>query len=608
MSNNNLKSRYFLVQFFIILVAIIIVICITNYTQLNRAVYLLILLNITAYTILLLWIYNTYIKPLKSIKSLIENDDLELQQYQYSKKSYLFELEKKIIELKTNKNEAIAFAEIIGNGDFQKSFVFQNPQNDLAQMLVTMRQKLKLANEEETKRNWAIDGYAKFDQIFRENLNSNLDVLGRILVSNLVKYVNANQCGIFVIQENDNQPSFISLLASYAFSKNQQKEQIDLDEGLVGECIRTKEVIFIDNLPETYLTIESGLGVTAPKCVLIVPTVINNTALGAIEIASLNTFEPYQIDFIKKIATNFAYTYQYLKSSATMSHLFEISKKNAEELTVKEKILLENEIELKNAQETLNQNLIELLAETNLTKSILDAINKSNACIHFDTHGNILDANDVFLSVMQFEKHEIVGKNESIFIPQDEIDSEIHKMMWQSLREGNFNSGEFKRINKHGKEIWMDVTFNPIYSLDKRVFKILMFASFTTDQKEKEKEYLNKLQALNESVGLLELNLDYTVKSANPFFLNKLNIKRKDLKSYTFIDMISNPNNASQVIDKIKNFPETKVPIIEDLHIHLGTHPPMFFNITISAGLDLSNKVSCYYAILILKNDSLYLQ
>ena len=114
----------------------------------------------------------------------------------------------------------------------------------------------------------------------------------------------------------------------------------------------------------------------------------------------------------------------------------------------------------------------------------LDAINKSQAVIEFDLDGTIVKANDNFLSTLGFELDEIVGQHHRMFVDESYAASPEYEQFWAELREGKFASGEFKRVGKGGREVWIQATYNPIFDLGGKLSKVVKYATDVTQQKE----------------------------------------------------------------------------------------------------------------------------
>ncbi|WP_298106412.1 PAS domain-containing methyl-accepting chemotaxis protein [Bradyrhizobium sp.] len=112
------------------------------------------------------------------------------------------------------------------------------------------------------------------------------------------------------------------------------------------------------------------------------------------------------------------------------------------------------------------------------------AIDKSQAVIEFDLEGTVLKANDNFLKALGYHLKEIKGKHHSIFVDTAERDGSQYREFWRDLRSGKFQAGEFKRIGKGGKVVWIQASYNPVHDARGRLCKVVKFASDTTPQVE----------------------------------------------------------------------------------------------------------------------------
>jgi len=94
---------------------------------------------------------------------------------------------------------------------------------------------------------------------------------------------------------------------------------------------------------------------------------------------------------------------------------------------------------------------------------MLDAINKVQAVIEFGLDGTIQHANENFLKAMGYTLDEIRGKHHSMFVDPDYRDSPGYKQFWEKLGRGEFDAGQYKRIAKGGKEVWIQASYNPVF-------------------------------------------------------------------------------------------------------------------------------------------------
>ena len=112
----------------------------------------------------------------------------------------------------------------------------------------------------------------------------------------------------------------------------------------------------------------------------------------------------------------------------------------------------------------------------------IDAIGKSQAIIEFKLDGTIVQANENFLKALGYTLGEIAGRHHSMFIDQAERESSTYREFWAALGRGEFQAGEFKRIGKGGREVWIQASYNPILDLNGKPFKVVKYASDVTRQ------------------------------------------------------------------------------------------------------------------------------
>ena len=112
----------------------------------------------------------------------------------------------------------------------------------------------------------------------------------------------------------------------------------------------------------------------------------------------------------------------------------------------------------------------------------IEAIDKAQAVISFNLDGTIIDANENFLSVLGYRLDEIQGKHHSIFVDEEYKQSSEYRAFWEKLNRGEYESNEYKRIGKGGKDVWIQASYNPIKDLNGNVFKVVKYATDITAQ------------------------------------------------------------------------------------------------------------------------------
>ena len=114
--------------------------------------------------------------------------------------------------------------------------------------------------------------------------------------------------------------------------------------------------------------------------------------------------------------------------------------------------------------------------------SMIEAIDRSMAVIAFTPKGEVLEANENFEQTMGYRLNEIRGKHHRMFCTREEADSAEYRHFWERLNKGEFFSGRFQRINRHGDTIWLSATYNPVFDAAGRLYKVVKFARDVTDQ------------------------------------------------------------------------------------------------------------------------------
>lgn len=139
--------------------------------------------------------------------------------------------------------------------------------------------------------------------------------------------------------------------------------------------------------------------------------------------------------------------------------------------------------------------------KNNEYKAQVDAINKSQAVIEFDVSGTILDANAIFLETMKYQSDELIGKHHRVFVDETYRVSSAYKTFWDELRAGEFQTGEFKRLSKHGDEIWLKATYSPIFDMNGQVVKVIKVATNISEQANIFKAIKQSAKSLSKSSG-----------------------------------------------------------------------------------------------------------
>jgi methyl-accepting chemotaxis protein len=158
------------------------------------------------------------------------------------------------------------------------------------------------------------------------------------------------------------------------------------------------------------------------------------------------------------------------------------------------------------------------------------AVDEAQAVIEFDLEGNVLTANENFLNLTGYALGDIVGQHHRMFVDEAYGQGREYAEFWARLNNGEFQSGEYKRFGRGGREVWLRATYNPILDLEGRPYKVVKFALDVTETKQRNAEYEGKVHAISRGQAVIEFDLDGTVLSVNKNFL--------DLTGYTEPELV----------------------------------------------------------------------
>ncbi len=454
----------------------------------NRTDYIQLALVILTIIVVVLLIYfnkNNITKPINNITNSIH--DISKGKFDVKVnipgKDEIGEMAQALNSLTSGLNETATFAREIEKGNFSSDFTPLSKSDNLGNSLLDMRKSLedsrKMEEErkkEDEKRNWTTQGLAKFGDILRQNDND-LETISHKIIKNLVQYLNANQGGLFIYNDEDKDDIKLELTSAFAYDrKKYYDKEIKLGEGLVGTCAIEKETTYLTNVPQDYMEITSGLGTANPDAILIVPLKMEEQILGVVEIATFKKFEKYQIEFVEKLAENIASTLSSAKINNRTAQLLEQSRQQAEEMAAQEEEMRQNLEELQATQEEAARQSAEL-------QGTFDAINESMGAIDFDINRKITEANNFILSKLGLTKNTLIGLYHKDLINREEVSDEEYDEFWDLLMQGKTRIEERKYIGAGGKEIYFKETFHPIYDAQNNITKI--FAIFIDITKNK---------------------------------------------------------------------------------------------------------------------------
>jgi PAS domain S-box-containing protein len=401
-----------------------------------------------------------------------------------------------VVENLTNVTQ---FVSEVGKRNFEVDVTIFNNNGKIYESLHRMTDAIRLSVEEESKRNWTSEGLAKFVDITRDI--QDIEVFYNNILSNLIRYVHANQGYLYVINDEDESNPYMEIEAVYAYGKQrylEEKKIIKYKQGLVGQAWFDKEPLYFTEIPTDFVNITSGIGEATPTCLFIVPLLVNEKVLGVLEIASFSELETHHKEFIVKLSETIASTVESAKTNDRTRKLLIASQEAEQNMKAQEEEIRQNleemqatTAEMERLQRRMQEDKVKMEEEFTAQSSI---INKVAIVSKTDLQGNITYVNDEFLKWSKYSENEVLGKNHRMLKSGDQ-DDQIFVDMWKTISSGNIFRGEIKNKAKDGSFYWVDAIIAPVLDKNGKPKEYIAQRFVINEQKEREaklNELLNK--------------------------------------------------------------------------------------------------------------------
>ncbi len=419
-------------------------------------------------------------KTTNVLSDLAKGDIDESKKVTIKTKDEIGEMGNSVNTLINGLNKTAEFAQEIGKGNLEKEFELLSDKDVLGISLLEMRKSLKIANKQEAERkledqkqNWTTQGLAKFGEILRQN-NDDMQEFSYHIISNLVKYIDANQGGIFMVNDDDKNDVFVELLAFYAYERRKYMEKrIEVGVGLIGRCVQEQKTIYMTELPDEYISVTSGLGQSVPNALLIVPLKVNDEIFGVVELAGFSEFEDHVIKFVEEVGESIASTISTTKINIRTTQLLEQSQQQSEEMSAQEEEMRQNMEELQATQEEAGRRSTEM-------QGLVDALNTANLVIEYDLNGNIITVNDNYIQLVGTTKEKLIGTHHTDNMQLTKTQKKEIEQFWVDLRNG-IAKKETDHVEFSGKEYVFVATYTPILDEVGKPVKVLKIATDITE-------------------------------------------------------------------------------------------------------------------------------
>lgn len=276
-------------------------------------------------------------------------------------------------------NVASEFAKKIGQVELDIEYDASYANDVLGSSLQSMHIQLKSVAQENERRNWINEGLAKFVDLLRKT--DDIEMFYNLILSNLIKYIGANQGYFYVVNDQNKEDVFMEIAAVYAYGKQrylEEKNQIRFKQGLVGQAWFDMDTLFFTEIPEEYVKITSGVGEATPRCIAIIPLISNDEVVGAIEIASFSVLDNFKIEFVNKLSETLANAISSLRTSANTLKLLQQSQMLTADLREQEEEIRQNMEEMNATQEEMERKEREMNRRMNeLENELIELRNKN---------------------------------------------------------------------------------------------------------------------------------------------------------------------------------------------------------------------------------------
>ncbi len=332
---------------------------------------------------------------------------------------------------------------------------------------------------------WLESNLSDFDELMRQYYDKSLADFSEIIILKLAQLLSATQGAFYVYEEAQ---AHLYMTAGYACTPQTVKKSVfKVGEGLVGQLVKTKKMMHINNLPVDSVLVESALTKVRSKTLVLMPMLYNEDIQGVIEVAVLHDINDLHLEFLQRLARNVATMLQSIRGILRTQKLLEQSQKIATQLQ-------ENARELENTKQEVERKAGEF-------RNQFEAIDHAMVVLEYTIDGDVLSVNENFEEISGYAQSELVGKHHSTFLSEKYLKSEEYRQLWHKIRNNDFVESEYECRSKQGANFWLHTNY---YALGEgRGKKIRVLAHDTTKEKEQERKIFEQIKTLHENEDLM---------------------------------------------------------------------------------------------------------
>jgi PAS domain S-box-containing protein len=420
----------------------------------------------------------------------------------------------------------------------------------IGKALQEIRAEMKKLKEVENQRTWINQGLARFSDILRTK--NEIKEYSYQIISHLVKYMGANQGGLYVEYNDGNR--FLELTACYAYERRKyQESKILIGQGLLGQCMLEKDLIFITDVPKDYVKITSGLGHATPRCIVVVPLLENEIFYGAIEMASFDVLKPHQLEFLKKVCENIASEIASIKNIETTQKLLRESNLLTEELQSREEEMRQNLEELAATQEEMSRKQTEL-------SGIINAIDSTLGTAEFDIRGKLIRHNSILDEIFGLSTSESCEKDISLLLKNQA------GITYTQILQGQVKGGDFYAQCCQGKTVCVSTTFTVVHNLQGEAIKVLCLLQNITDKKKQEEEFERlSLVANNTDNSVIITDANGIAEYVNDGFVKMTGYSESEIIGKKPGELLQGEDTDPETVARIRKNLKARTPIYEEI-------------------------------------------
>ena len=487
--------------------------------------------------------------------------------------------------LRARLQEAARSIEALAEEGGLPEFTHLTTEQGLGQALLLTQKRIRQLREKEAQRTWVVEGIAKFAELVRQEFDNQEEYCYQVL-RQLIKYLNCNQGGFFVVEESEEGPTLV-LKGAYAFDRRKYLNHVVYPgQGLLGQVMYEKELIVLTDIPENFVSITSGLGEASPRNIVLVPLLLKDDLFGVIELASFHVLPSHHRDFLMQLGENIAATLGDLSSKQQMRALLAESQNLAQELKNQEQEVRQNLEELQATQEQMQRKQAEL-------DSVVMAVNQTLGMAEVSQSGKFRQINDRFLMALGIPNSQ--RKEGSLFDYWDRawFDDEV----LPRLKQGRSLTLEHQG-KRQGAVVWWHSSFAPILDLSGSHRGTMILLEDITQRKQRELEFERlSMVADNTDNSVIITDRNGLVEFVNDGFSRLTGFTLQDMLGKKPGALLQGKLTDGETVSRISQALKEGQPVVEEILNYTKDGKPYWVSLVINPVRDEAGELHKFIAV-----------